>query len=1075
MTRRLIQMTLVALFLLVLPTLPMAQEPPPEPELTPMETQEEAPKTATPPRQRKPGVTAEDLYKVKPSASEEKLQAAIDSLYRIIDWAEDDDPEKPEYYTKLANLYWEKAEAYFMQAYSDEMDQQMTQARDAGNEEQLAQLEARRQLLVDYQKEWRRKAIKIFQEVEENYPDYEKLDRILFYLGSFLTQTGDPEAGFEYYRKLVTRFPNSERLPDALLNLGEYFFNKDDFETAAEFYRRVKEFKKSRIYIYAVYKLGWCFYNTGDYEQAFMSFVEVIQVTKEMEKTGAVKIGLKDEAQRDIVYAFSQLAKETKALAFFKEIAPDIYMELGETLADLYLDQGENARAIAVYQALTAENPESPEVLVYQMKILVAADAMAVKKRTRQELIRFVELYEAFRTTNPDIVVREQEDVEKMLRRMAINYHLEAQKTGDKEAKLLAAELYGHYLRLFPEGVGRYDMLWNHAVLLYQAQQYEPAVEEFEKVVQLQPEGKYSRKAAYYAVYCYYQLIDTRSKTSVKTQEDDEVERKELPPLQANMVAACDRFVKMGSDDPEQLIQAKFAAARILYDFNHFDEAAARFAEYVQAYPEHETARDAAVLLLSSLSMARDIKSLNEWADRLYAMPSLAQGELLVLIQKIRDEAKFNRCFQYEFEKQFEAAADCFVDYTEKFQGSKLIDKALYNAALNYQRARKYEKALKANEALYNCCAKTSKLGPRSLYLIAETYRLAAVYDLAAQFFEEYATRHPKEQKVKTALMYASTFRRGLGQYDQATRDYQKYMSLFSKDPKVPAIYFDLGIMLANQGLWKAVVTHFNGYLKKFGSTGGINLELAAHQQIGEAYLKQRQVPQARKEFDTILALFQKLTPEEQKKIDARGVSAIAWAYFNLGDMTAQEATKIKFTRRNLKEATDKKLSIIQAAEASYLTVHSMGHPYWSTAALFRIGSGWERFANDLENSPLPTGLNEMEQEDYRFELSQAAEKIRKGRAVPAYSLCLEVATQHRIFNDFTEQAQQNLADLSMESGGLKEYRIRPGYFEPGVNLPAFKTRKVDLYQAADTPRPPGGTPKPDAAPDTRQPGGEQP
>ncbi len=1022
---------------------PASNAPPDAPELAPIDAPEEAATKPTGPRRPKPGGSLEDLYRIRPSASEEKLQATIESLYQIIDWAEDEDPEKPSYYARLADLYWQKAEAYFMVAFGDEMEMELVAAREAGDEAKLADIEARRRQLLQYGDEWRRKAVRIFQEIEQKYPNYEKIDGILFYLGNFMSQMGESEEGFEYYKKLVTRYPDSDRLGDAMLNIGEYFFGKDDFETAAEFYLRVKEFKKSRIYPFALYKLAWCYYNMANYEGAFLNFVEVIQHTMEQERTGKVTIGLKAEAQRDIVYAYSQLGKQAKALEFFREIAGEIYIELGETLAELYLVQGENLVSIAMYQSLAAERPESTQRLLYQVRVVMAADALAVKDRIRAELTRLVDMYQEFQVKHPEVVAREAEETEAILRKMAYAYHSEAQKTADKGARLLAAELYGHYLTLFPQGQGRYEMLWNQAVLLYQSGKFELAVVEFERVVDEQPAGKYAKKAAFYAVYSYYQLIDTRKVTEVKTQEDDELDKVELPPLQASMVRACDRFVAMGSDDPEQLVQAKFAAARTLYDHNHFDEASRRFAEFIEAHGTHETAKDAAILLLSSLNMARNIRALNEWADRLYVTPGFAEGRLLVLIQKIRDEAKFNRCFEFEFEKRYEAAADCFVDYTRNFPQSKILDKALYNAALNYQNARKYVKALETNAALYRCCSKTSRLGPRSLYLIADTYRMAAVYGQAAQYYEDYVRRHPKEQKVKAALMYASSFRRGLGQYDLASKNYDTYIRLFPKDPKVPAIVFDQGIMLASQKQWKKVVSHFTAYLKRFGQTGGINQELAARQQIGDAYLADRQAAKARKEFDTVIEMFQKLTPEELKTIDARGVSAIAWAYFNLGDLTAQEGASLKLTRRTLKEDTDRKLAVIQKAEEQFLIVHSMDHPYWSTAALYRIGALWERFADDLENSPVPPGLSGLEAEDYKMELFQAAEEIRNRRVVKAFTMCLDVGTAHRIFNEFTEKAQQTLAQISMQSGGFKEYRIRPEYLNGGTNPPAFRTRRV--------------------------------
>ncbi len=995
----------------------------------------------------RPGLSAEDLYRVKPSASEEKLQAAIESLYQIIDYSEEDDPEKPVYYARLANLYWEKAETYFMQAYSDEMDKELSAAEKAADQALIQQAEAKRETLLNSQKEWRRKAIKIFQEIEQKYPDYDKLDMVLFYLGNFSTQMGDAEAGYEYYKKLVTLFPESKYLPDALVNVGEYFFVRDEFDTALEFYKRVATFSDSRIYPFAIYKEAWCHYNMGFYEEAFKKFVEVIQYTMRMEKEGkGPAIGLKAEAQKDIVLAYSQIGKENQAIPFFKSVAPDIYLVLAARLARLYAEQGEYVRSIRMYKNIIAEKPDAPQVLTYQREIVAGADKVGDKLATRKEVVRLVELYKVLQAEKAEILVKERDNIEEMLRQMAIGYHVEAQKTMEKKAMLLAQEVYDHYLSLFPEGTGRYQMLMNHAILLYQLEQYDKAVLEYERVIAFDPKGKYHREAGYTALLCYYKLIDTNKATAVKMDDEDNAEAQELPEIYANMVRACDRFVEMQPEDPDELLQAKFASAKILYDFNRFQDAAPRLAELIEKFTTSDVAPDAAKLLLSSYTMMRDINNLNAWAEKIYAMPALAKGELLSLITKIRDRAKFNRCFQYEFDKQHEAAADCFVDYTRNFPDSKLMDKSLYNAALNYQRARKYEQALKANAQLYNCCAKTSKLGPRALFLIAETYRAAAVYDKAAGFYEKYAADHPREVKVKEALIYASAFRRGLGEFSQAIQNYQTYMKLFAKDPKVPAVYFDMGTLYARQDNWKKAHAHFRSYLKKYRSAGGVNLLLDAHRQIGEAFTKMRKSKEARRQFDEVIQTFKSLPEADKQKIDRKGISAIAWAYFGIADGMFAEAASIQLTRKNLKEDTEKKMKVLLEAEHHYLTVLSLQQPFWNTAALFKIGAAWEKFADDFENSPVPRGLNELEQEEYKLQLSEAAQQFRR-KAAGAYKKCLEEAKTNSIFNDYTEKAEQRLSVLEFQFAGMKEYRARPGYLTAGSNPPGFKRSRVVVFQ----------------------------
>jgi tetratricopeptide (TPR) repeat protein len=1039
----------------------------------------EAPKPTTPKGTRKkPRISAEDLYRVKPTQSEAKLQAAIESLYSIIDYAPDDDPEKAGYLARLANLYWEKAESYFMKAYSPEMDKDLSDAIDSGDPEQRKTAESKRQRLLDLQIEWRQKAIKIFQEIEAKFPDYGRLDMVLFFLGNFLTQMDEPDKGYEYYVKLITRFPDSDYLPDTLVNIGDYYFEQNDYMTAGEFFTRVESFTDHRIYGYAIYKKAWCSYNMAEYQEAFTGFVNVIQYSLNLEKSGKkARIGLKNEAQKDLVLAYSQVGKEGQAIPFFKQLAPEIYLVLAAQLASLYLDQGEPKKSILMYKNIIgetiAQEPDSPNLLTYQRAIVEASDRTANKLETRKEVKRLVDLYTKYKERNSSIIEKERPRIEDMLQRMAITYHLEAQKLGERKTMLLAQETYDHYLNLFADADGRYDMTMNLAILHYQLEDYENAVQRYEEVIAMDPKGKHAEEAAFTSLLGYYKLIDVKG--SAVKEEDSDLEdqaEKEIPALYANMIRACDRYVSMKPDDEEQVVQAKFAAAKIYYDFNHYPECAKRFTEIIERWPEHENSPDSAKMLLSTFMMMRDIRSLNLWAEKLYAIPALAQGELLIIINKIRDRAQFNICFEYEFDKQYERAATCFLDYAKNFSTSNLVDKAYYNAALNYQRAKKYLLALQANAGLYSCCSKTSELGPRALYLIADTFRMAGVYEQAAVNFEKYVKAHPRSPKNKEALVYASKFRRSLGQFKMAVDDYKLYIRRFPKDPKVPAVYFDMGMLLKKQKNHKGAIIHFQNYLKKYRNRGGVNLLLAAYQEIGDSYLKTKQRDRGQKMFQEVIDTFKALPSEEKKTIDAKGLSAIAWAFFNLGDEAYKEAVRIKLTRRKLKENTEKKIGGILRAQEYYLTVLALKHPYWTTAALARIGSAWQRFATEFENSPLPPGLTIDEMEFYKLQLTEEAGKFRK-QASDAYKRCLEEAVKSRVFNEFTEKAEKELSLLDFQFRGMKEYRARPIDYAQRSNPPGFRMRPVELQSKRVEEEAPPEPPEAPDTPPTAESGGE--
>ena len=316
-----------------LPTLTSAQPTNPKSDYAPtvdssqLKKPEPVPQTDS--SKKGPALRATEMYRTKTARTEVELQSLINELYRIIDYADDDDPEKPKYYGNLALLYWEKAESFYIQAFSNESDEALIAARAAKDDAKVAELEAKRQSLLDAQQEWRRKAIRVYMDIEEKYSDFPKIDMVLFYLGISLNQVGEFDEAFGYFKKLVTQFPGSSYIPDGLVNLGEYYFDQAQFTTAIEFYKRVEKFPDSRVYSYCIYKQAWCFYNLQQYNESFKKFIEVINYQDEMEAKGLTpKLMLKDQALEDVVLAYSHIGNEKQALDFFKKLAPNAYMGL---------------------------------------------------------------------------------------------------------------------------------------------------------------------------------------------------------------------------------------------------------------------------------------------------------------------------------------------------------------------------------------------------------------------------------------------------------------------------------------------------------------------------------------------------------------------------------------------------------------------------------------------------------------------------------------------------------------------------------------------------------------------------
>lgn len=989
-------------------------------------------------------VEFKDIVPQKEVQALEKLESAIDVIITLIEETEDDDPQKPEYLARLAELYWDKSYTYFMKAYSNEIMDAIANAREKGNKGEEDALIDKQNKLLELQEHWQDESIKTYKVIIEKNPDYLNTDMVLYYLGYNLSSIGRNDEGIEYFIKLIRDFPQSHYVPDAFLNIGEYYFNNGDMKSALKIYEKVESFPKSTSYTMAVYKEGWAYYNLGKYSEAMDRFLRVIKHSEELLKQGInPKIQLINEAMRDLVMVYISVGSEDKAVSFFKEIVPEKYIELSERLALAYSENGLFEKSNKLYKFIIKENPTSYKIIEYMRKISKNAYKIGIKKKLFEEIERWIAVYEKFKNSAPkEYIEVEEANLEEDLRSYSSLYHEEVEKTREEEGMEIVRNLYSEYLRFFPNSPEIYSITWNYATLLSQLKEYKLAAEAYEKVIEIDPEGKWTKEAAHGAMTSYYKFIDVTEKGGVKGEETTDLAPKEIPDLYQKMVNACNRYLKFASKDDPERPKAIFTSSNIYYIFNHFEPAIKGFEEFINTYPDHEYTQSAARLLLSSFHLRRDIKNLNLWADKIGGMPNINKGDLAKIVLQIKDQAEFNRCFVFENEKKYKKAGDCFIGYVEKFPDTKLLDKALFFAGNNYFNARLVEKALLANEKLYNMGTQTgfnSPLIPNALFNIGEVYRKLAVYSESARFYEIFVERHPNHKLVEDALRYAITFRMGLGEYDNAIKDLSLYLKLFPKSEHTPRLYLDIGLIYEKKAKYRDAYNHFKSYLKKYGERGSPDLLLLCHLKIGISLWKLGKKEDANNEFYRVIEIYNRLGEDEIKKLTSTGFSAAAEARFMMGEKILEEMRDIqlKLPEKVLEELIIKKLNLVKSSMDIFEDVKKFEQPHWTIAAYSRKGEGYGELATAIENAPVPPKLKGEAVLIYKQALMEKAQTVWD-RSKEEYNKCVELAKQLKWFNEFSEKCERELMKLDPSFRSLPDLRATPSFYTPNSSPPSF-------------------------------------
>ncbi len=995
------------------------------------------------------------------SEAAEYQEKAIKLLKRRIEGADIDDPDLPVLYERLAEMLWQKAKKHELMAF-DYLEQSRDYA-DQGQDSKAQESLRLQEEALKVVEEARAETIEVYSKIQDEFPLYENMDKVLFFLAFNLQEIGYAAQAHEKYQQLVRDYPETEYLGDAYLGMAEYTYNiEEDMDAALDQYSlAIAAAPGTATAGYAMYKTGWCYFNLGEPETALQQFVDVIELAEK----DPSRNGLKKEATKDLVRAYSMWteASAKKAKRFFKKHASDDehLNSMLERLALLYAEDGQVDKAIIIYNQLISDNVNHFRHVGYQIEIMLNIETKNDPDLTAEAIILTVKLFrkaldnDKLEGKTPELEKEYYALLEEYTRETAKWYHLTAQTTKNATYYALAYEIYKVYIENFPEAEDNYEMMYYYAELLYWKKNWAEAARRYDQTLDIDEKGKYSNDAAYGAVLAYNKLAETPSDecppipVPPETAEGEEpvFPRFEIAQCRQRLIAACERYSRI-VEDAEHLVDIRYTSARIYYDHNHMEEAIDGFKEVAVNHPDHRLGMISANLMLDSLYIGKRFEEMWEWVIKFKEMPALYKPPFDVKLDELEVGLAFKFCVDKEEAKEWEEAATCFEDYATKYEYSAYAPKALWNASVDWENASEIGKAIETRIRLLREHGGDEELAPKALFAIGQNYHGIAVYSEAARFYELFVDKYPSNDTAcvesglvsdvpcsQIALQNAAAFRGGLGQYEQAVKDYDRYIEMFPKDKQqISDLKFNTGRIYFDQGLYDSAIERYNEYLKKYAKLGPQSKTIAAHTAIGRSYWKKEQQRSALKSFERAEEIYeskktQKWMADEttEEKYRKEAYEAAAEARFMRGEYIFGQALAVQLSdesvaerkmEAHLQRQLKKKAELMQEAEPIYVEVITrFPTPKWGLASMCRLGMMYHDVASQIQNAPVPKRLNEEQSLIYEDLLLEFADKFEQ-KAIGYYVTAVEKAAELGWFSDYTTLAQRRLFDLRPE-----EYR----------------------------------------------------
>ncbi|MFK8015997.1 MAG: tol-pal system YbgF family protein [Gammaproteobacteria bacterium] len=364
------------------------------------------------------------------------------------------------------------------------------------------------------------RAIKLYQELLETYPDDPNNDAVTYQLARAFEQRGDVEIATERLADLVARYPESDFLIESFFRRGEAQFLAGDYDLAAEAYGAIlarDDAATSTFYEQTLYKHGWSQFRLGEYELALDGFLVLLnhelapggtydKAAHEQLKPG--KQALLDDALRAMSISYSYLdGVEALNALLDRGSAPGFEFLLYQDLGDHFLEQERFSDAAGTFNAFVVDYPSDTHAPHLQLKVIDTYNAAGFAEQELAAREAFVDGYALTSTAGywashtrdeaPVIV-----DALKLnLTQLAEHYH--SLSTSNAEAVDRAQRYYESWLASFPtddEAPAQHFLL---AELLYTHERYANATDAYEATAYNYGEHERAAEAGYASLLSY--------------------------------------------------------------------------------------------------------------------------------------------------------------------------------------------------------------------------------------------------------------------------------------------------------------------------------------------------------------------------------------------------------------------------------------------------------------------------------------------------------------------------------------------------------------------------------------------
>jgi hypothetical protein len=348
---------------------------------------------------------------------------------------------------------------------------------------------------------------------------------------------------------------------------------------------------------------------------------------------------------------------------------------------------------------------------------------------------------------------------EPVLRDLITSQHQIIMTTKRTEELLKLAKIYEDYLILYPDAKETPLMSLNLAELYFHASQHHLAGKYYLETALGPGHSKIPKKDIFGSALEAYLVGSSNPK----------LPSLELIQNQTGYKMAAQAFMQAYPSDPKNS-DIQFNIGKIIYDEQNFQLASKILIEWLQKYPRHKQAQNAALLYLDCFYLRNQLKEMTQAANRLQSIAGLdSKIKAQVKAASEQTQMKAVRSIAGEFGSKDYAVK--FAEFARKNKNSKLGEQALYEAFTSL-RAQNNPQAFDIGEEYVATYPHTER--GKAVFLSLTQVALNRYNFLkAASYLAAYAQKYEQDPNSKSFLEQAALIFELHGKAKEAMTSYK--------------------------------------------------------------------------------------------------------------------------------------------------------------------------------------------------------------------------------------------------------------------------------------------------------------